>query len=239
MFSKLLLLAFGFVATTAVFCFAASVLLAGIGAGGSSSFVARVLAISSTAMITGFPVFVSSRFVLDDETLDDDLRRLGEIVDLDAFASSSVDATDVRRYYAATTFRDYELLARVVGSSAMHTRLESSIFPEERPIQIFHVLTHAPPPSSSGADPKRILEVGFGKGVNAAFLKATAGASGTTRYVGVDLAPEHVEHARRAHETDDFRFYLGDARNPPEAVRDGGPYDIVFGVESMCYLDTD
>ncbi len=238
MFSKLILLAFGFVATTAIFCSAASVLLVGIGAGGSSAFVASV-AIASTVMMIGFPFYASRLFALDAETLADDLSRLGEIVDLEAFAESRVDANDVRRYYAATTFRDYELLARVVGSSAMHTRLESSILPEERPTQMLHVLTHAPPPSSSGADPTRILEVGFGKGVNAAFLKATAGASGTTRYVGVDLAPDHVDHARRVHETDDFRFYLGDARNPPDAARDGGPYDIVFGVESMCYLDTD
>lgn len=229
MLSRLLLL--GLVATIATFC---------------SLAAATVVVL----VVVFFPVVVASRFALDDETLDDDLRRLESIVDLDAFAASRHDVDDVKRYYAATTFRDYRLLARFVGSDAMHTRLEKkggnppSTPPRLRghggfeggnPLpQVHRVLTHVPFPPRLDEEPGRVLEIGFGKGVNTAFL---ASASPSTRFFGLDVAPEHVEHAKKI--TENASFFLGDASNPPPEVRANGPYDLVFGIESMCYLDTE
>lgn len=234
MFSRLLLLAaFGFVAMTIAVCSLAF---------GSSSFVVCIAIASTAVVVACFPVIVASRFALDDETLADDLRRLATIVDLDAFAAESRDDAAVGNYYAATTFRDYRFLARFVGSDAMHTRLESttsSYFPVECPRQVLHALTHVTPPSRSREEPRKVLEIGFGKGVNTAFLAATTAGSSGVRFFGLDLVPEHVEHARRVVEDRRVSLFLGDATNPPSELRENGPYDLVFGIESMCYLDTE
>ena len=248
MLRRLFLLAFVFVATTATFCSLACVLAIVVCLEGSW-FVACAWSVATTAIVASFPAVVASRFELDDETLEDDLRRLATIVDLDAFASSRHDVEDVRRYYAATTFRDYRLLARFAGSDAMHTPLQKKggnppLTPlhlrghggfegGNPPPQVHRVLTHVPLPSGLGEEPGRVLEIGFGKGVNTAFL---ASASPSTRFFGLDVAPEHVEHAKKI--TENASFFLGDASRPPPEVRANGPYALVFGIESLCYLDT-
>ena len=93
MLRRLFLLAFVFVATTATFCSLACVLAIVVCLGGSW-FVACAWSVATTAIVASFPAVVASRFELDDETLEDDLRRLATIVDLDAFASSRHDVED-------------------------------------------------------------------------------------------------------------------------------------------------
>lgn len=190
-----------------------------------------------------FSIVVTSRFVLDDETLVDDLRRLATIVDLDEFAYSPHDTDDVRRYYAATTFRDYRLLEWFTGSDAMHTELESMSSTTAVPKhlrQLVYALKHLPPPSLSGAEPAKVLEVGFGKGTNTLFLAETLRSSGIL-FFGMDVVPEHVRHAEeRARRASEERvvFRLGDATSVPSELR-ANAYDLVFGIESLCYLDTE
>jgi arsenite methyltransferase len=78
--------------------------------------------------------------------------------------------------------------------------------------------------------PVSVLELGSGKGFNSIYL---AKQNPTTKFVGIDLTPEHVTFARaRAREIANLRFEIGDFQDLsfyPET------FDLVFAIDSMCY----
>jgi cyclopropane fatty-acyl-phospholipid synthase-like methyltransferase len=93
-------------------------------------------------------------------------------------------------------------------------------------------------------DGKRVLEIGSGRGYCSLFL---AGAAPDAEVVGVDLVPRHVavatEQARTAG-LDNVEFLLEDATKLGEDRGSGasalrpGSFDVVFGVEALCHMDT-
>lgn len=155
---------------------------------------------------------------------------LGGIID-DVTAACS----DAAAYYAATTDRDYRLLAAVTGSAAMHTQLVArppGPFALRQFRQAALVLAHM------GGAPGDVLEVGFGKGVN---MLALAQLLPHRQFIGVDLLHRHVleaaaEAARML--ARNTLFLQGNAASPPAAVQERR-YALVFGVESLCHLDTE
>lgn len=74
---------------------------------------------------------------------------------------------------------------------------------------------------------RRVLDVGCGPGTNAAEF---AGLD----YVGVDINPAYVDHARRRH---DLRFEVADVRSDPIDGR--GTYDFVLLNSLLHHLDDD
>jgi cyclopropane fatty-acyl-phospholipid synthase-like methyltransferase len=80
----------------------------------------------------------------------------------------------------------------------------------------------------------RVLDAGCGYGSSALWLARETGAE----VVGVDLAPNHVAHARRlavrAGVADRVRFHRRDFRNTGFA---GGTFDVVWAVESLCHAE--
>lgn len=82
-----------------------------------------------------------------------------------------------------------------------------------------------------------VLELGYGKGASALRLAATFG---DVEVWGIDTVEAHRDHAqRRARHlglSDRVHFLLGDITNPPEEVW-RRRYDVVFGVDSLCYCD--
>lgn len=190
-------------------------------------------------------------------TLARDLRWLESAMkDYRVYRDSDFGAEDVVEYYTRTTFRDYRLLEFATGSEAMHTRLVPRVtLPYEAGHlrQLLYVVGHT-------GSAKNVLEIGSGKGTNSIFL---AHLLPHVNFVAVDLVPDHVEFATsaaRAAKLSNLSFVLGDASTlpsclpaipsassappsapssaPPSASPSDREFDLIFGIESLCHLDT-
>jgi len=150
-------------------------------------------------------------------------------------------ADDVVEYYTRTTFMDYRLLEFATGSNAMHSKLAPRArlpFEAGHLRQLLYVLGH------TGSACKNVLEIGSGKGGNSIFL---AHLLPHVNFVAVDLVPDHVRFAAGAAgaaNLTNLAFVLGDASSglpacPPAipGAADRG-FDLIFGIESLCHLDT-
>jgi SAM-dependent methyltransferase len=150
-------------------------------------------------------------------------------------------ADDVVEYYTRTTFRDYRLLEIATGSNAMHSKLVPRVrlpFEAGHLRQLLYVIGH------TGSACRNVLEIGSGKGGNSIFL---AHLLPHVNFVAVDLVPDHVRvatGAARAANLNNISFVLGDASACLPACLpaiDGGAdqeFDLIFGIESLCHLDT-
>ncbi|KAF5829098.1 S-adenosyl-L-methionine-dependent methyltransferase [Dunaliella salina] len=169
------------------------------------------------------------------ERLQWDIGRLSRVLNLKCFFESKYLPSHVCHYYASTTSRDYKLLEWATNCDAMHTELS----PRDRLpyncghlYQLLHVVACINPKSSS------VLEIGVGKGSNAIFL---AKVFQHLRVVGLDIVPEHVTHAKCEAQkvgADNVEFYEGDAAQPPDQLK-SRRFDLIFGIESLCHLDSD
>ena len=93
-------------------------------------------------------------------------------------------------------------------------------------------LNETPSPS-----PSHVLEVGFGRGYCTLFM---AGLMPNVRFHGVDRVQRHLQLGQQACVTGGYanvEFFCGDGAEFLSAVSDT-EYDVVFGVESLCHLDT-
>ncbi|GLC46914.1 hypothetical protein PLESTB_001283300 [Pleodorina starrii] len=204
----------------------------------AAAFVSPALLVATLAAYFTFGVGVSIYFVRVRPTrslLAKDLSRLGRVMQLDEFFNKNYSETSVVAYYGNTTFRDYKLLAVATGSSAMH----SALVPQ-RPVpfrncghlrQLLYVMAQM----GDGVCGGRVLEVGFGKGTNTVYLADLfPGAS----FTGIDITPEHVDWAQCWAS----RLGLSNAtflRDDASAPTVSGPFNLMFGIESFCHLDTD
>lgn len=162
-----------------------------------------------------------------------DLAWLEKALPLEAFREAEFDNGDVVEYYEQTTFRDYRLLELAAGSNAMHSRLAPKTplpYDPGQLLQLLYVIAHA-------GSAKTVLEVGSGKGSNSVFLAALLPH---VRFFAVDLVPAHVRVASLAAREAGLRnvaFFLGDACSPPAALA-ALEFDVIFGIESLCHMDT-
>ena len=164
------------------------------------------------------------------------LARLHSVFDTEALMATAFEPQDVESYYKLTTFRDYAVLAAITRCPAMHTELSRA---RRLPMrvssfhQLVYVLTHM-----YGGAPAAVLEVGCGKGANTITLAALLPQAS---FEGLDMAACHVAAAQRLavdSGVTNTRFVVGNAAMPPPAVA-SRHFNLVFGIESLCHLDTD
>jgi len=156
----------------------------------------------------------------DDISLASDLESIRLAYDIDAVINAKALFTPahVQSYYAETTDRDYALLDGLAGSG-MHTRLQGM----QQTAYVMHEIANT--------KAKKVLEIGSGKGHCSLWL---ANAIHDVHFTGVDLLQRHVQAANAAKgELRNVAFVHGDAANIGEEH-----YDLIFGVESLCHLDT-
>lgn len=165
----------------------------------------------------------------------------------DYFTSDDADA-----YYTRTTDVDYRALEMCVGPG-MHTEL-SAPFPIMRfgghTRQAVMVLSEVVAVTEAaeqqlvelGDDAAvdsraNVLEVGFGRGYCTMFL---AGLMPHVCFQGVDRVQRHLQLGQLACVKGGYsnvELFVGDGAEFLSAVSDT-VYDVVFGVESLCHLDT-
>ena len=166
------------------------------------------------------------------------------------FTSEDVDA-----YYMRTTDTDYRALELWVGPG-MHSELRAP-FPVLRfgghtrqavlvlmeAIAVTeqnrhpHLVDLSDTAVISPSDSAHVLEVGFGRGYCTMFM---ASLMPQIRFHGVDRVQRHVQLAQHACVKGGYSnidFFYGDGAEFLSAVSDTR-YDVVFGVESLCHLDT-
>ena len=83
--------------------------------------------------------------------------------------------------------------------------------------------------------PTRVLEIGCGPGAQR--LAMIANRLIGVEYYGVDCSPEAIAFARALHVPG--RFYRADASDPElldSLAEEHGPFDVIFSVYAMCYL---
>lgn len=169
------------------------------------------------------------------------LERAGFIVRPDDDVSSST--TTVRHYFEQTADRDYRWLEMLFGSGRMHTRLVNH--PRTQPELVLDVfLSTGENENAHEPRRRRVLEVGCGRG-HCTLCLAQRLPEGVD-FVGLDLVPCHIEDARRrcplldpsSSSSTNVRFVVGDVLLDHTTLQQGGPYDVIFGCESLCYMDT-
>lgn len=171
--------------------------------------------------------------------LQNDLNRLDNIIPLQKYKESRYGMPDVLQYYKETTFRDYKIFGKITGTSAMHTEL----IPHKQTTyklgffqQMVYVLPHVSFTTDS-TDHVTVLEIGFGKGANIIFLAITYP---NITFVGLDLIEEHVSFVNAYADKmnlGNLMVFLGDIADPPSLIKEY-KYNLIFGIESLCHLDT-
>ena len=164
----------------------------------------------------------------DPKTLAKDLEVISSVYDYDVlFPRNDFTLGDVMRYFHATTDLDYWLLEKIVGPG-MHT-----------------LLTPPPPGQRSNARQcefmmpliqGRVLEVGCGRGFCSMYM---AGCFPQTQFVGVDVVDRHVEVASRMACDAGYQNVEFWKRDMLQSWDDDRCFGMIFGVESMCYMDTE
>ena len=149
---------------------------------------------------------------------------------------------DLVQHYGLTTDRDYRWLGWVQGPG-MHTRLTAPLCQDgnagaARAAWLIYGELRVLLPRGQ-TYPQRVLEVGCGRGFCTLLL---ASLCPDVVFEGIDVVPRHVDAATRAAEAaglQNVTFRRHDAATAgPLDDRDGGGYDLIFGVESLCHLDT-
>jgi predicted O-methyltransferase YrrM len=175
------------------------------------------------------------------------------VFDIDGMLTSKelLTSEDTDAYYVRTTDRDYKALELCVGPG-MHTELRAP-FPvlnfgghtRQAALVLMEALavTEREPhlvelnETQAQSTPACILEVGCGKGYCTMFL---AGLLPRIRFHGVDRVQRHVQLSQLACVKggyENVEMFFGDGAEFLSAVSDT-EYDLVFGVESLCHLDT-
>lgn len=187
---------------------------------------------------------------LNDESLEHDLKSLksafGTVFAEELIKKTSYDVQDVERYYRHTTDRDYKLLEAFVGPG-LHSRLEAR-YPightggnTRQPALLLAEISSARGILGGGA--KRVLEIGCGRGHCSLWL---AGAAPDIHFVGIDLTPRHIEVAKESalrSGLTNVEFFVADATQMENATEThltslAKGFDVIFGVEAMCHIDT-
>jgi SAM-dependent methyltransferase len=140
-------------------------------------------------------------------------------MDVDSFLS---EKPCVATYYTCTTFRDYTWLHWLLGNYTMHTVLSEE--------SVLYVEKHC-------KDAQRVLEIGFGKGANSLYLAQQCPA---VQFDGVDLLNEHTEFAwSLARQTGQQNVSFATLNVLTEDIPEKDYYDVVFGIESLCHMDSE
>jgi len=172
----------------------------------------------------------------------------GILASKDYFTSEDADA-----YYTRTTDVDYRALELCVGPG-MHTELRAP-FPilnfgghtRQAVAVLMEVvavterdersLVELDAEDVKDATDANVLEIGFGRGYCTLFL---AGIMPHIRFHGVDRVQRHVQLGQLGCVKGGYanvELFFGDGAEFLSAVSDT-VYDVVFGVESLCHLDT-
>ena len=187
-----------------------------------------VLLVVPLCIILGITLLDSIfRGKLDDrETLARDLEVIDDAYDYKALLPQNDFALgDVMRYFKATTDLDYWLLERFVGPG-MHTVLTPQTpWVKSNARQCVFVMMHIRHRAAS------VLEVGCGRGFCTLNL---AGLFPEAKFVGIDAVDRHVEVARKAA----VGIKNAEFREQDMLAEPNGKYGVIFGVESLCYMDT-
>ena len=193
---------------------------------------------------------------LDGKTLVLDICLLNRAFNVDKILAKKelFSSDDVDKYYDATTDLDYRLLEYFMGPS-LHTRLCAS-FPvnshggyTRQPAMVLMETVSATSDTRPALKDlslsvasllpgaSRVLEVGFGKGHCTLFL---SGLLPHLQFHGIDRLARHVQVAQNACANGGYtnvEFFCGDATEFLSSVSDFS-YDLIFGVEALCHLDT-
>ena len=133
---------------------------------------------------------------------------------------------DTVAYYRHTTNRDYRWLRWFVG----HTVLTAPPPVGYHGLGTRQVMFIFAEMCVTGA--RRVLEIGCGRGYCTLLMASLAP---NVQFDAIDLVEEHIQTAQsdaRTARLRNTRFFVGDGT----VDNHGGTYDLIFGVESLCYV---
>ena len=207
--------------TTLLYVFALSVLSMTTSLGGFlATFTLDVmLAVALTVSFIALECYLTQ---LDDETLAFDLEIIGGIYNINTITGQTITSREVEEQYALTTDRDYALLERIMGPG-MHTRLGNDNATQ------FNYVMH----EIQATNATQVLEIGCGRGHS----RVLAQMMPNVQFTGIDLVERHIEVAK-SRGLANLEYIQADATTDISWLGKNR-FQIIFGVESLCHMDSD
>ena len=209
----------------------------------SFAIVAIAMAFITSVLVTVYKAEITPK------TLSQDLSLIKNAFNTDAILASTPTQRDVISYYTNTTNRDYKLLELFVGPG-LHTRLSVNypiLHHTGNARQVMYVLNalvgvHAIKnhQGGGGAVKTKVLEIGFGHGFCTLMLAGLL-PHDEFEFYGIDIVKRHVDIAKtNGANYPNVHFRVGDAAAASSywGLGQRPSFDIIFGVESFCYIDT-
>ena len=170
---------------------------------------------------------------LDENSLRQNLERLGQLYDLQKIQNICFEKDDVIGYYDNTTELDYKVL-QLCSGTGLHSKLlfaKPVLSVASTSAQAALVLKEI-----GHVRAKNVLEIGCGQGFCTAFL---ATLCPHVVFHGIDIVQKHIEIATKNKELGrltNTKFSLCDATRFDNLA--SVSLDLIFSVEALCHLDT-
>jgi arsenite methyltransferase len=152
------------------------------------------------------------------------MARLRCFFDVDKIARRDIRSDDIIRYYKRSSI-GYSLVHSLDGSIHMSLSRDGTYDPNGHHAQVDIISEEI-----ARYEAARVLELGCGRGYN---LIRLARNWPTTKFVGIDLCPQHVAMAtEKARPLSNVYVKVGDFQSLPTGNH---AFDLAYSVESLCH----
>ncbi len=167
---------------------------------------------------------MNNEYFLNEDQLKKDLERIKEVFNTDSILKETYSNSTIQKYYKYSS-KAYDRFHSKDGAVHMAINYDNKFDPDGYYQQAIEISEEV----KSGFN---VLELGSGKGFNSLTL---AQKNPDASFKGIDISKTHLDYAnRKAKEVSNLSFEYGDFQN---INYDDNTFDIVFGIEAVCYSE--
>lgn len=167
---------------------------------------------------------MDNNYFKEEENLSRDLIELKGVFNTKALLNDQFNDANIKTYYKYTSWA-YGLFHSKNGSVHMALNYDGVYNPDGD----FNQAREIDPLINENS---KVLELGCGKGINTIYL---AEKNNTSQFYGIDISKEQLRRAKKKGKTHkNIHFDCGNFQQIPF---EDNMFDVVFGIETLCYSD--